>query len=153
MTPPRHDRPRGEPAVPHPLPRPLTPQECWTQLRRQHEGRLGYTSGRGPRSVVRPYALRERSVVLRLPADLDAARCAEGQEVAFEVQDRLDGSSVADVAVVGRARVVEAGDALSEDLPDEGWPDDLATRVLVVEVDDLRGTRRLVGSAPPAGGS
>ena len=152
MTPPPDLRTRGEVAVDPGLPRRLDAQECWAQVRRQHVGRLAYASGRGRRHVVRPYTLKDRAVVLRVPSFHEAAPYAAGRRVSFDVVERLGVGGVAEVEVSGPACVVEGpvDPSFLEGLPDEGWPSDLPSSVLVVEVDRLRGTWRRVGAGPDA---
>lgn len=138
---------RPKPAAP----RPMDAQECWDQLRRQHEGRLGYLSGRGPRHVVRPFAVVDRAVLVRLPGYDDGAGCVDGQRVCFDVQEQGADGLVAAVEATGRARVVDGPPSELAGLPDEGWPAGRARRVVSIELDDVRGTRRPVGPGRPAG--
>ncbi len=125
--------------------RTLSPRECWSQLAEQHEGRLGYLSGRGERHVVSRYVLSGRSVVLRLPSYNEAPGFADGRRVALEVQRGRGPRHVALVDASGWAHVVPEVTGVPDGLPDEGWPDGLASHLVVVEVDDVQGTVRAVG--------
>ena len=59
-------------------PRPLTTGECRRWLQEHHEGRLGYLSGRGPRSVVVSYAVADDEILMRVPDYNDIAQYAPG---------------------------------------------------------------------------
>jgi hypothetical protein len=121
-------------------PRTLSAQECWAQLREHEEGRLGYLTGRGPRHVVRPYAVRDRTLVVRVPAYDEAAQFAGGRQVTFDVSARLDGQTTERIDVVARARLVEPlGDVLDA-LPDERWPSDLRSWLVYLDVDAVSGS-------------
>ena len=123
---------------------PLSAQECWTQLRRSREGRLGYLSGRGPRHVVTRYAVRDRSVVLRLPGYHEAAQYVGGSPVTFDVVERVGPGTAERVAVVGRARLGEPDPGVADTLPDEHWPSDLRSWLVWLDVDEVSGeTERL----------
>lgn len=122
--------------------RRLSAQECWSQLRSHHEGRLGYLSGRGPRHVVLPYAVRDHELVIRIPLYNEAAQYARDDRVTFDVA-RLEGPAAERVEVVAHARAAEPGD--DDLLPDEQWPADLPSRVVYLEVHDIHGEIEPVG--------
>jgi hypothetical protein len=139
----------------HPTPAPtrtkrvaraLSAQECWAQLRDHREGRLGYLSGRGPRHVVLPYAIRDRELLVRVPAYNEAGQYAVGRRVTFDVIAPLDAATAGRIEVTGEARLV---DPVAEGLDargDEGWPSDLPSRLVGLRVDGVRGTaEELVG--------
>jgi hypothetical protein len=94
-------------------------------LASQHEGRLGYLSGRGQRSVVVQFAVTDNRVVIRLPEYHEAIGYASDQPVCLCV-DGTSGpaSHSASLEVRGRARRVDdpfdAADA--SDDQSESWP-------------------------------
>ncbi len=65
--------------------RRLSPPECRAWLSEHHEGRLGYLSGRGPRSVVVCYAMAGDRIMLRLPDYNDIVHYAPGSEISLAV--------------------------------------------------------------------
>ena len=84
--------------------RKLSAGECRAVLASHHEGRLGYQSGRGPRSVVVSYAITEDAIMMRLPDYNDAVHYAPGAEVRLEV-DGLVPAGMDEVLVTGTAVV------------------------------------------------
>ena len=117
----------------------LTADECWSQLRRHREGRLGYLTGRGPRHVVLPYTVCDGQVVVRVPAYNEATQYAGGREVTFDVTSRTTGSVAERIEVVGRGRLGDPEGAVIASLPDEHWPADLPSRLVWLQVENLRG--------------
>ena len=82
--------------------RRLSPHECQAWLCSHHEGRLGYQTGKGPRSVVVSYAVAGDQILVRLPDYNDIVHYAPGSEVSLDV----DGTPAAHretVVVTGRA--------------------------------------------------
>ena len=65
--------------------RRLSPHECKAWLCSHHEGRLGYQSGRGHRSVVVSYAVAGDQILVRLPDYNDIVHYAPGAEVSLDV--------------------------------------------------------------------
>lgn len=139
-------------SVPTPgSPRLLSAQECWAELREHAEGRLGYLTGRGPRHVVLPYAIRDAELVVRVPAYNEAAQFAGGSRVTFEVSAQLDGWTAERIEVVGHARLEVPGGEVLDALPEEHWPVDLRSWLVYLDVDSVCGqTERL--AAPGDGG-
>lgn len=131
--------------------RRLSTQECWSSLRRHRAGRLGYTSGRGPRHVVLPYVVWGSEVVLRVPAYNEAAQQAGGRRVTFDLVSDAEGGAPTRIEVVGRARLGEPEGGVLEALPDEHWPADLPSRLVYLEVDDLLGVAGDTGPGVTAG--
>jgi len=127
-------------------PRTPSAQECSAQLREHEEGRLGYLTGRGPRHVVRPYAVRDATLVVRVPAYDEAAQFAGGRQVTFDVSARLDGQTAERIDVVARARLVEPAGAVLDALPDERWPADLRSWLLYLDVDADSGSTEPLAS-------
>lgn len=127
-----------------PLSRRLTRTECNEWLTNHHEGRLRYTSGRGPRSVVVSYSMAQEHIVVRLPDYNDIVHYAPGAEVTLDVdddqRDTVIGSET--VSVSGKA-------ALADGLPDlhgvefsESWPEGVGTAVVCLPLTDVRGFER-----------
>ncbi|MGI8459995.1 MAG: hypothetical protein ACR2LI_18025 [Propionibacteriaceae bacterium] len=134
------------------VPRPLSPQECWSRLGRHGEGRLGYLSGRGPRHVVVPYAVSGKRLVVRLPDYNEAARYAPGNRVTFDVTDRLGDHVAERIEITGCAHSGEKPEGGElDDLPDEHWPADLRSLLVWLPMDDVRG--EIVVAVPADGGA
>lgn len=105
-------------------------------LSHHHEGRLGYSGGRGPRAVVVSYGLNAAGdIIIRVPEYQELDRYADGECVSFEVVDLHHPTRQETVMVHGTARV-RADDHDIAGLP-EDWPDYVHTRVLVVPIDEL----------------
>ena len=147
------DRAAADAAAEAERPRLLSAQECWSRLRRLREGRLGYLSGRGPRHVVIPYAVRDRAVVLRLPGYHEAAQYVTGSPVTFDVVERVGSGTAERVRVAGRARLGEPDPGVVEALPDEHWPANLRSWLVWLDVDEVSGESERVSrrTAPAAG--
>ena len=69
--------------------RRLSPHECKAWLCSHHEGRFGYQSGRGHRSVVVSYAVAGDQILVRLPDYNDIVHYAPGAEVSLDVDGVL----------------------------------------------------------------
>jgi hypothetical protein len=100
----------------------------------QHEGRLGYFTGGGPRSVVVLYAVCAGRLVFRLPEYSSALGYAPNQPVTMQVSARDEqGTRTGDLLVSGTASLVEDDScAVAEAVLDEQWPDGVVTRVLAL---------------------
>jgi hypothetical protein len=103
------------------------------------EGRLGYLSGRGPRSVVVSYAVAGDSIVLELPDYNDAAHYAPGTRVHLDIEGptvtRRDAVRVTGTAVL--ADQTQAADVAAE-LAHE-WPADIRTSVICLPLQEVEG--------------
>lgn len=86
--------------------RRLSVTECHAWLSSHDEGRLGYLSGRGPRSVVVLYELADDEIIMRLPDYHDAAHYAPGAEVRLDVEG-VENAGRDAVRVVGRALLAD----------------------------------------------
>ena len=88
--------------------RRLSLGECRDCLLRRHEGRLAYSTGRGPRSVVINYAVQDHEIVLRVPEFNEICQYAPGCEVCLVIDEMLgaDGEWV-EVTASGVASVVD----------------------------------------------
>jgi hypothetical protein len=106
--------------------------EQW--LATQHEARLGYSSGAGPRRLVVRYAVSAGRLVFRLPEYSSALGYASNQEVTMQVPVRDPGrAGVSHLVVRGVAVVVADDSGAGADLGlDERWPETLVTRVLAL---------------------
>lgn len=121
--------------------RRLSPHECKAWLGSHHEGRLGYRSGKGPRSVVVSYAVAEDQILLRLPAYNNIVQYAPGSEVSLDVDGGTPAAHRETVVVTGKAAL--AGNR-QEPLIDqtaflEEWPPDVQTSVICVPVTAIEG--------------
>jgi len=121
--------------------RRLTPHECKAWLCSHHEGRLGYRSGKGPRSVVVSYAVAEDKIVLRLPDYNDIVHYAPGSEVSLDVDGGTPAAHRETVVVTGQAVIAEND---QEPLIDqtallEQWPPDVPTQVICVPLTAVEG--------------
>jgi hypothetical protein len=98
-------------------------------LRRQREGRLSYTSGRGRQTVVVGYALADGHIVMRLPEYNEIPRYAPGSEVTIEVAG--DAGCPESVQVTG---IADSGGchepSLDRDPAAERWPEGVGTSVV-----------------------
>ena len=130
----------------HDLPTPrrtherrLTAPECRAWLSSHREGRLGYLSGRGPRSVVVTYAMAGDNIVVELPDYNDAAHYAPGTQVQFDVEGpsvrRRDAVRVTGTAVLADRELAATAEAT---LPQE-WPDGIATSLIYLPLSELEG--------------
>jgi hypothetical protein len=137
-----HPRPRN--ALPRPE-RRLPATTCRALLTQHHEGRLGYRSGRGPRSVVVRYATLDDRIVFRVPDYNEIAQYAPGSWVTLEVdapgQGGVDAGSVAEVTVGGvAAPLAEPRDA--DRLGLEHWPEGVTTDLIELPLTHLEGVER-----------
>lgn len=120
--------------------RRLSRPECREWLVNHHQGRLGYATGRGPRSVVVNYALAGDQVVFRLPDYNDIVRYAPGERVTLEVEGVH--ASVGDfetVIVTGQAELAGEPSAEAEVALDEEWPSGVSTHVLCLPMTQVEG--------------
>lgn len=125
--------------------RPLSSGECREWLVNHREGRLGYHTGRGPRSVVVNYAISGDHIMFRLPDYNDIVHYAPGEEVTLQV-DGLD-ASVGDfetVTVKGQALLATSHHEASVREPqiDEQWPSGVSTSVICLPMTEIEGYER-----------
>ena len=122
--------------------RPLSPGECRDCLLRRHEGRLAYSTGRGPRCVVVNYAVHDDEIVLRVPEFNEICQYAPGCEVCLVIDEMLGaGDEWVEVTASGVASVVDHCEHTSterDDL-DEVWPSGVTASTLRVPIADLQG--------------
>jgi hypothetical protein len=81
--------------------RRLSPHECKAWVCSHHEGRLGYQSGRGHRSVVVFYAVAGNQILVRLPDYNDIVRYAPGAEISLAVDGGTPAAHRETVTVTG----------------------------------------------------
>ncbi|MFP5283742.1 MAG: pyridoxamine 5'-phosphate oxidase family protein [Actinomycetes bacterium] len=123
--------------------RPISAPECRAWLAHHREGRLGYRTGRGPRSVVVHYTLSPGRVLLRLPRFSEIVSYVPGERVTLEVDGRSSAEEFETVCVTGTASVADREQESDHLLPLEGeWPAELSTEVISVPLDEIAGFRR-----------
>lgn len=124
--------------------RRLSPDECTDWLSSHREGRMGYSSGRGPRSVVVSYAMAGNQIIVRVPDYNDIAHYAPGAPVTFDVED--DQAEPAPrpetVSVFGTAELVDQPDELGRVDFAESWPDGVSTAVVSLPITAVEGFER-----------
>jgi nitroimidazol reductase NimA-like FMN-containing flavoprotein (pyridoxamine 5'-phosphate oxidase superfamily) len=121
--------------------RRLSPRECQDWLTSHGEGRLGYPTGRGPRSVVVRYAMADGNIVFRLPDYNDIVHYAPGEHVTLEVDGpKAPRGDFETVIVRGRAeRAREQQEHVEEAAFDEQWPSGVSTTVIRLPMTDVEG--------------
>ena len=135
-------------------PRPLTSSECRRWLQEHHEGRLGYLSGRGPRSVVVSYALADDHILMRVPDYNDIAQYAPGSQVTLAVDGLVESDSpskpeVEEVSVTGIAAQADgASSPVDAGRFDESWPSGIKTSVVSLPLTQLNGVERRADLQP-----
>ena len=123
----------------------LAANECRRWVEQHHEGRLGYLSGRGPRSVVVSYTVVGDQVLVQVPDYNDIAQYAPGARVTLAVDGEVEHpSAIEEVSVTGTAghqdgNVAVPGDAVQFD---ESWPAAIKTSVVTLPLKDMEGVRR-----------
>jgi hypothetical protein len=116
--------------------------QAW--LARQHEGRLGYPTGCGPRWLVVRYAVGEGRLLFRLPEYSSALGYARDQAVTLQVGGGGTGTggSTVQLLVSGTARLVdELGEVDAVPGLDEHWPDGVATHVVALAASKVETVR------------
>jgi nitroimidazol reductase NimA-like FMN-containing flavoprotein (pyridoxamine 5'-phosphate oxidase superfamily) len=121
--------------------RRLSVGECRDWLRNHREGRLGYHTGRGPRSVVVSYAVAEDQIMMQLPDYNDIVHYAPGERVTLEVEGgRPVVGDFGTVTVTGQAQLA-ADDSrpASQTHFDEQWPSGVSTSVICLPLTEVEG--------------
>ncbi len=136
-------------------PRPLTTSECRHWLQEHHEGRLGYLSGRGPRSVVVSYAVAGDEILMRVPDYNDIAQYAPGTQVTLAVDGEfeptpLGGSAIEEVSVTGTAAHADQAPQPPVDTVrfHESWPTGIKISVVSLPLTRMSGVQRCFGLRP-----
>ena len=115
--------------------RRLSASECRRWVEQHHEGRLGYLSGRGPRSVVVSYTVVGDQIRVRVPDYNDIAQYAPGARVTLAVDGAAeDTSAIEEVSVTGTAGQGDRNDRAAGDTApfDESWPAAVKTSVVTL---------------------
>ncbi len=125
-------------------------------LAEQHEGRLGYLSGCGPRSVVVRFAVCGDSVVIRLPEYHQALGYASDRQVCLQV-DGASGSARGrtSLEVHGKARRAD-GERITAGATEalgECWPDGVRTHQLVLPLTEVALRYETGPAEPPVAGT
>ena len=113
--------------------------ECRTLIHHRHEGRLGYLSGRGARSVVVSYATTDDQILFLVPYYNEITQYAPGREVTLLVDEgmtaptsrRYDTVSVRGIANLAgpkQASTVHRTNFL------EIWPQGVATSIIYLPI-------------------
>ena len=121
--------------------RRLSPHECKAWLCSHHEGRLGYRSGKGPRSVVVSYAVAGDQILVRLPDYNDIVHYAPGCEVSLDVDGGTPAAHRETVVVTGKAALAESGQKplIDQTAFQEEWPADVPTSIICVPLTAIEG--------------
>jgi nitroimidazol reductase NimA-like FMN-containing flavoprotein (pyridoxamine 5'-phosphate oxidase superfamily) len=124
--------------------RRLSQAECHEWLTSHRQGRLGYSSGRGPRSVVVNYSVADEQIVVRVPDYNDIAHYAPGSPVTFDVEDdpAEPAARPEAVSVSGTAALVDHADELGGVTFAESWPEGVTTAVVRVPLTAVEGFER-----------
>jgi hypothetical protein len=136
--------------------RSLTATECRRWIQQHHEGRLGYLSGCGPRSVVVSYAVTGDEILMRVPDYNDIAQYAPGSQVTLAVDGLVEPASpskpeIEEVSVTGiAAQAEEAPSPVDTGRLDESWPSGIKTSVVSLPLTKISGVQRRFGPRPGA---
>ena len=123
----------------------LSASECRRWVEQHHQGRLGYLSGRGPRSVVVSYAVVGDQILVQVPDYNDIAHYAPGARVTLAVDGEVDDTAATEeVCVTGTAGHRDGIDrAPGHTAPfDESWPAAIKTSVVTLQLAEMEGVRR-----------
>jgi hypothetical protein len=121
--------------------RRLSPHECKAWVCSHHEGRLGYQSGRGHRSVVVFYAVAGNQILVRLPDYNDIVRYAPGAEISLAVDGGTPAAHRETVTVTGTAELAESTHRplIDQAAFEEDWPSDVRTSVICLPLNTVEG--------------
>lgn len=130
----------GSPTTHRHQTRRLSRRECQDWLTSHGEGRLGYASGRGPRSVVVSYSMAGEQIVVRLPDYNEVVQYAPGSEVTFEVEGQTDTVPAHEtVSVSGTAELADPDQGFGDIDFAESWPDGVATSLVYLPLTAIEG--------------
>ena len=125
--------------------------DCRIWLGEHHEGRLGYVSGRGPRSVVVTYALVGDQILLQVPEYNDITQYAPGAKVSLAVDGEVEpmsvnqpGRTIDAITVTGTAALASEGGRWStaSTLFEEAWPAGIRTSIVSLPLTGLEVRKR-----------
>jgi len=121
--------------------RRLSPHECKAWVCSHHEGRLGYQSGRGHRSVVVFYAVTDDQILVRLPDYNDIVHYAPGAEISLDVDGGTPAAHRETVTVTGTAELAENAHRplIDQAAFEEDWPPDVRTSIICLPLDAVEG--------------
>ena len=121
--------------------RRLSPHECKAWVCSHHEGRLGYQSGRGHRSVVVSYAVAGDQILVRVPDYNDIARYAPGAESSLAVDGGTPAAHRETVTVTGTAELAENDrrPLIDQAAFEEDWPSDVRTSIICLPLNTVEG--------------
>lgn len=119
----------------------LTDAECRSWLGGRSEGRLGYLTGRGKRTVVVGFAVADDRLLFRVPEYSEIYQYARGRQIAMLVYDTDPGGTSTRVVVTGVGYLDEhqASDAGDID-PAEHWPAGVSTHLMCLDLANVHGT-------------
>jgi nitroimidazol reductase NimA-like FMN-containing flavoprotein (pyridoxamine 5'-phosphate oxidase superfamily) len=123
----------------------LSDHECRAWLQSHREGRLGYQTGRGPRSVVVSYAIAGDRIMFRLPDYNDIVHYAPGEQVTLKVEGKAAATGdFEEVSVKGKAVLAGSGEepVVREAKFEEAWPTGVSTRVICLPMTEVEGIER-----------
>jgi nitroimidazol reductase NimA-like FMN-containing flavoprotein (pyridoxamine 5'-phosphate oxidase superfamily) len=121
--------------------------ECRIWLDHHSEGRLGYTGGRGPRSVVVTYAVTDDEILFLVPAYNEITEYVPGKQVTLQVSGESTGPDPRHydtVNVTGTANLLRLAQVqiMRRTNFAELWPPDVATSVIYLPMANLEGGER-----------
>jgi len=121
--------------------RKLSPHECRAWICSHREGRLGYQSGRGHRSVVVSYAVADDKILVRLPDYNDIVHYAPGAEVSLDVDGGTPAAHRETVIVTGTAALADSAERplIDQAAFEEDWPADIRTSVICLPLNTVEG--------------
>jgi hypothetical protein len=123
-----------------------TSRDCRIWLSQHHEGRLGYVSGRGPRSVVVIYALVDNQILLQVPEYNEITQYAPGAKVSLAIDAEVEpmsvnwaGRTINAITVTGTAALAsERGRwSTAAGLFEESWPAGIRTSIVSLPLTGL----------------
>jgi len=131
--------------------RPLTASECRRWLHRHQEGRLGYLSGSGQRSVVVSYAVSGARILLQVPEYNDIAQYAPGAEVTLAVDGLVEHAASEPATREVRVSCTAASADEVSQLPtdavrfEESWPTGIQISIVSLPLTRVEGVQHRVG--------
>ena len=135
--------------------RQLSASECRGWVEQHHEGRLGYLSGRGPRSVVVSYTVVGDQIRVRVPDYNDIAQYAPGAQVTLAVDGALEATPPGEPAFEEVSVTGTAAHAKPPHQPpvntvrfDESWPTGIKISVVSLPLTELRGVQFRLDALP-----
>jgi hypothetical protein len=127
--------------------RRLTAGECRRWLHLHHEGRLGYLSGSGQRSVVVSYTVADEQILLQVPDYNEISQYAPGARVTLAVDGVVEPSSASEpltgeVVVTGTAGHETTRPSIDTVRFEESWPTGIRTSIVTLPLTRVVGVQR-----------